>query len=75
MKQQDKLRRIACNEVVMPDGQRLTLCVVEISNGCMVNHYPLRQESADTEWWRGEIVLKDQGDGTVSAYYKGKLII
>ena len=69
---QQTVRRIACNELVTPDGRRLSLHVVEIREGCVSDLYPLLQETAGTEWVQGSIVLKEGPDGSVRAYYKGK---
>ena len=69
------LRRIACNELITPEGQCLTLCVVELSDdGQVVRHYSLSKELPHTEWWQGRLNLRRDGDGIVRAYYKDKAI-
>ena len=76
MKQETKrLRRIACHELVMSDGQCLTQYVVEILNGRMVNHYPLLQEIPATEWLVGQVILKESDDGHIQAYYNNKPLL
>ena len=67
-------RRIACNELITTEGQCLTLYGVEISNGCVTGLFPFLHETANTEWMRGRIELRNDGDGHVRAYYKEKLI-
>ena len=66
------LRRIASNEVVTPEGQRLTQHVVELSNGVVSRVYPLLMEQANTEWMRGRLVLEKDSDNLVRAYYNDK---
>ena len=66
------LRRIASNEVVTPEGQRLTQHVVELSNGVVSKVYPLLMEQANTEWMRGRLVLEKDSDNLVRAYYNDK---
>ena len=56
----------------MPDGQCLPLHVVEMSEGLVVDYYPLSGETAQTEWLQGQITLKHQEDDCVIAYYKEK---
>ena len=76
MKQETaRLRRIACHELILPNGQRLTHYVVEILNGCMVNQYPLLQELPNTEWFVGRVILKKSDDGHIQAYYNNKPIL
>ena len=66
------LRRIASNEVVTPEGQRLTQHVVELSNGVVSKVYPLLMEQANTEWMQGRLVLEKDSDNLVRAYYNDK---
>ena len=75
MKQQkNRLRRIASNQVTTPEGRCLIQYVVELENGTLANLFPLSRELPNTEWFQGEIVLQQQTDGSVRAYYKGKAI-
>jgi hypothetical protein len=67
-------RRIACNEVMTPEGQRLIQYVLEISDGIVLKHYPLLNEMPFTEWFQGQIVLRDDEQGNIVAYYRGKPI-
>ena len=71
---QTTARRIACNELITPEGQCLTLYSVEISEGFVTGQFPLLQETANTEWMRGRVVLRKDDDGRVRAYYQEKLI-
>lgn len=66
-------RRIACNEVMTPEGQSLTLCVITLEQGYVVRMHPLDGEEPQTEWLQGKIVLKRQNSG-LRAYYNGKLL-
>ncbi len=70
-----KSRRIASNELELPDGSCLPLQVVEIKEGWVVSHYDLKSEIAHTEWLQGKVCLATTGDGRMRAYYKGKQII
>ena len=71
---QTAIRRIACNELITTEGQCLTLHRVEISNGYVTGLFPLLQETANTEWMRGRVELRQEADGRVRAYYMEKLI-
>ena len=66
-------RRIACNELILPEGQSKTLCVITLEQGYVVRMHPLEREEPQTEWLQGTITLKKQNDG-LRAYYKGKLL-
>ena len=67
-------RRIASHEVVMPDGSRQTLSVVEIQSGVVTKCFPLTQELPFTEWMTGEIVLRRDEQGLTRAYYNNVII-
>ena len=69
-----KLRKIAANQIVLQDNSLLTLAVVEISNGEVTKWYPLTQELPNTEWFGGQILLKDDDNGVLRAYYNDKVI-
>ena len=68
------IRRIASNQVITPTGHCMTLQVLELRDGLLVDLYPLTHEMANTQWFQGEIVLRKCDDGAVRAYYKGKPI-
>lgn len=73
MKQNEetRCRRIACGELITPQGEHLTRYVVELSDGKVATYYPLKSEQPRTEWWSGTISLRDEG-GNIRAYYKGE---
>jgi hypothetical protein len=75
MKKNSQLRRIACHEILLPNGQILPMSVVEIQSGKVLRYYPLVEEQAATEWWKGSIRLKVQGDGSLKAFYEGHEIV
>jgi hypothetical protein len=66
-------RQIACNELILPEGQTKTLCVISLEQGYVVRVHPLEKEEPQTEWLQGKIELKKQNNG-LRAYYKGKLL-
>ncbi len=54
------MRKIAAHRIVLPDGQILSLSVVELNDeGCVVSHHPLEAEEAAVEFYPGEIDLQD----------------
>ena len=65
-----RLRRIASNEVITPEGQSLIQYVVELWDGYVERYFPLQQEMSNTEWMQGQIILKKDTKG-IRAYYKG----
>ena len=71
---QKTMRRIASHRVLMPNGQILTLSVIEISSGIVQKCYPLVEESAFTEWFPGDIVIRHDEEGFQRAYYENKPI-
>ena len=73
MKKQIQSRRIASNELLMPEGELLTQQVVLLEEGYVVRVHPLEKEEPQTEWLQGKIELKKQNNG-LRAYYKGKLL-
>ena len=75
MKQQNEKppRRIACNELILPQGQHQTLYVLELQGGYVVRQYPLDGEQANTEWLPGTVVLEQDEQG-LRAHYQGKVI-
>jgi hypothetical protein len=75
MKEQQQVRRVASNQVLLPSGQTLLQTVVELQSGQVLRYYPLDSELPQTEWLSGLIQLREEpfGDG-LCAYYKGKKI-
>lgn len=68
-------RRIACNELITPEGQCLIRYVVELSeDGQVERHYALTQELARTEWHQGRLNLRKCNDGVVRLFDKHKPI-
>jgi len=63
-----KTRRVAAHEVVLPDGSVLTLAVVELVEGRVVNYYTFSQELPLTEWMGGTIQVVEE-DGQLIAYW------
>ena len=63
-------RRIASNLLITPEGKHLTQYVVELDCGVVKEIYPLMQELPSTEWLPGTIVLKENEEGDIKAYYK-----
>ena len=71
MKKQIQSRRIASNELLMPEGELLTQQVVLLEEGYVVRMHPLEKEEPRTEWMQGRVELKRDQHG-IRAYYKGK---
>ena len=71
MKQMKRTRKIASNELLTPEGKLLTLQVVLLEAGYVVNMHPLEKEGAGTEWLQGRIELKRDELG-IRACYKGQ---
>ncbi len=72
--QKSKIRRMAAHWLMMPDGQCRTQWVVEIRSGRVSDYYPLKEELPFTEWLNGTIQLEENADGSLSAFYEGKMI-
>lgn len=68
------MRKIASHQLILPNSQQLRQMVVEIQSGQVVRYYPLQGEQAQTEWLSGSILLKQDTDGLISAFYEGKKI-
>lgn len=68
------IRKIASNEIRLPDGKTLPLMVVEIRSGLVERYYSLRQELPFTEWMSGTIELRLSPDGALQAYREGVLL-
>jgi len=73
-KKQRRRIRIASNQLKLSTGEVLRQQVVEIQSGVVVKYYPLQEELPQTEWWSGLILLNQENDGTMTAYYNGKRI-
>ena len=73
MKQQIRSRQIASNELITPEGKRLSQHVLVLEEGYVVRMHPLEREEANTEWLQGQIILKREQNG-IRAYYKDILL-
>ena len=69
-----RLRRIACHQILLPDGTQQTLSVLEIQDSEVVRCYPLTQELPFTEWLTGHVQLGSDEQGKLRAYYQGKML-
>jgi len=69
-----KMKRFACHEIVLADGSRQTLSVVEILSGEVVRWYPLKEELPFTQWLPGSIELRHDHEGALHAYYNNVMI-
>lgn len=49
-----RVRKIAANKIII-DGTPYTNHVVELLDGVLIAHYPLRGEQAMTEWYTGTL--------------------
>ena len=52
-----KTRRIAASKVII-DGVSYTNHVVELTNGILTAHYPLKGEQAMTEWYSETLIFQ-----------------
>ena len=59
---QQKVRRLAANEVLLADGSKIAPGVVELVGGIVVKTYPLTEELPRTEWVRGTIEIRLEAD-------------
>ncbi len=62
------VRRIACAELLTPQGLLATPHVVEISQGSVVNYYPLTRELPFTEWTSCQLSLREDEDGRLTLW-------
>lgn len=70
-----EMRRCGAHVVLLPDGTRLDLAVVEIVEDRVVNYYEFRDELPMTEWLGGEIRVELDEEGIRRALWNGKRII
>lgn len=63
-----KTRRIACAELLTPQGTVLTQHVVEISQGKVVQYYPLKKELPFTEWEMSSLSLRKDDEGQLTLW-------
>ena len=68
------IRRVAAHEVDVCGKETLSMAVVEISEGRVVNYYTFSDELPMTEWFGGRIEIKKNEDGSLSAYWQGTLL-
>lgn len=66
-------RRVAAHSVKVR-GNELKQCVVEISDGTVVNYYTFTDELPLTEWLGGLIEIETCDDGRLTAYWNGTLL-
>ena len=72
--QEGTIRRIAAHKVVV-DGETLRQHVVVISEGRVVDCFPLTEELPMTEWLSGTIDVLDDAEGTGKiALYHGRCL-
>lgn len=70
-----KTRRIACPELLTLQGELLTRQVIELSNGQVVRHYPLKEEQAFTEWTINRLDLREDEQGRLTLWNDKERII
>ena len=68
------IRRVAAHEVDVFGKETLSMAVVEISEGRVVNYYTFSDELPMTEWLGGRIEIKKNEEGSLSAYWQGTLL-
>lgn len=73
MKGKDK-RRFAANSAILPDGEKISLAVVEIAGKNVVSVFHLQTEISFTEWIGGCIELKNDRKGVVQAFKNGEIL-
>lgn len=64
-------RRVAAHEVIVC-GERLSMCVVEISDGNVVNYYQFTDELPMTEWLGDRIDIERDTENRLIAFWNGK---
>lgn len=68
-------RRIACPELLTPQGTLLTQQVVELSHGIVLSYYPLRKELPFTEWTSSRLALRENKEGELTLWDDNKPMI
>lgn len=63
------MRKIAVSRIYISKEEFYNNHVVELLNSAVVNHYPLTQEQAMTEWLGGAIVLERTKEGETKAVH------
>lgn len=56
------MKRYASPYLYVPDEGYLRQQVIETENGCVINYYPLREESEEVVWLPGLIELAGEKD-------------
>lgn len=65
------MRKIACHRIYMKQQIIRTATVITIhDNGTVIGYNPLEEESANTEWIGGVVVISDQPDLRVTDSFK-----
>ena len=67
-------RKIACHQILLPDGSSQTLSVIEIQSGEVTKWYPLTEEQAHTEWLCGTVSLAYDRQSILRAHHKGQIL-
>lgn len=67
-------QQIASHEIVLEDGTKQALSVVEIHSGIVKRWFPLTQEMPFTKWKPGQIVLRRDEQGFLRAYHNNIMI-
>lgn len=63
------MRKIASHYLLLPDGNRLSHQVIELSDGIVTGYYPLLSEQENTEWLPGLIELSGDIQGEMIAFW------
>jgi hypothetical protein len=70
-----RIRKIACPELQTVQGTVLTQQVVEVSNGKVVDYYPLTKELPFTEWTSSRLRLCENEEGALTLWNHKEPII
>lgn len=67
-------KKIACHQILLPDGSSQTLSVVEIQSGVVKHLHHLNGEEPSTEWLTGSVRIEYDEQGLLRAFYQGKML-
>lgn len=59
-------RRFASHYLITTDGDYLKYYIVELDNNCVMNYFPMQDETEAVEWIPGVIELKKEKDKTIA---------
>lgn len=62
------MRRVASHWLYLPDGEKMHLPVVEITDNRVANYYPIESELPVTEWLGGVLVLSTMSEVCLSEH-------